>query len=109
MHNYDWTCIAGPACEEEKNSYVCKTFMALEKGSQAYLALEVTSLYFIIVWTDSLIHLIVGNMVIGPPILNFFYPIACFLFHLAALSSWFIYTEAEFKDECDNTDSQWEK
>lgn len=109
MDDYDWACISGPACENEEDSYLCKTFGALEKGSIAFLSLEITSLYFIIIWIDSLVHLIAGSIVVGPPILNYFYPIACFLFHLAAIASWFVYTEAEFNDECDNTDSLWEK
>ena len=109
VNNYPWTCVAGPACEKESDSYVCKTFQALEDGGTAFFFLEITSMYFIIVWIDSLIHLIIGNIVIGPPVLNYFYPITCFLFHLAAIASWFVYTEAEFKNECDNTKTLWEK
>jgi hypothetical protein len=66
VDHYPWGCVAGPNCDEDRDTYVCKTFTALLEGATAYIYLEIVSLYLMIIWIDSLLHLIFWRTVIGP-------------------------------------------
>jgi hypothetical protein len=78
------------------------------KAEKAYIYLEIVNIYLFLFWLDVIIHMFF-NVVVGTSLLAYLYPILSFIFHMAAISSWFVHTEAEFKETCDNTTSASDK
>ena len=102
---YGWDCLSVDPCDVDDDSTSCKSFDPLYKAGEAYLHLEVTSLFFVVLLTSFLGQALLFSREWAHPILVYGFAQLQWIFQLVAISSWAGLSEVKFEmDDCSNDD-----
>ena len=101
INDYGYDCIQAAACDRDDDSGVCKTFSDLNEAGWGYTGLEIAALFFWVLWMEPTFYQVSGKD-FGLPLLNYVWPLCCFVTHFTATVMWFRVSEASWETECNS-------